>query len=62
MAITMKAARVNAGLTQPKAAQLIGISKSTLAGYENGKVIPKMDVGKKMAEVYGVSVDDIIFF
>ena len=62
MAITMKAARVNANLTQAEAANALEISKNTLNGYENGKVIPKFDVAQKMAKLYGLSVDDIIFF
>ena len=61
LAITMKAARVNANLTQTEAANALGISKNTLNGYENGKVIPKVDVAQKMANLYGLSVDDIIF-
>lgn len=61
MAISMKAARVNVNLTQPEAAKALGISKGTLQGYESGKVMPKIDVAKKMAELYGQSVDDIIF-
>ena len=62
MGITMKAARVNAGLTQKDAAKALGISKGTLSGYEAGKVIPKMDIAKKMATLYGVTNNDIIFF
>ena len=62
MAISMKAARVNANLTQDEASKALGISKNTLLGYENGRVIPKIDMAKKMAELYCLSVDDIIFF
>ena len=62
MEITMRAARVNVGLSQKEAAKALGINKNTLAGYELGKAIPKMDVAKKMSKLYGVSTDDIIFF
>lgn len=61
MAISMKAARVNAKLTQAEAAEALGINKNTLMGYEAGRVIPKVDIAKKMAKLYGLSVDDIIF-
>ncbi len=57
----MKAARVNANLTQAEAANALEISKNTLNGYENGKTVPKIDVAQKMAKLYGLSVDDIIF-
>lgn len=59
--LTMKAARVSAGLTQAEAAKALNITKNTLAGYENGKVVPKIDVAKRMAELYGFSVNDIKF-
>lgn len=59
--MTMEAARRNAGLTQIDAAKAIGVSKSTLISYEKGRSIPKVDVAKRMATVYGCSVDQIIF-
>ena len=62
VAITMKAARVNAGYTQMEAAKALEISKSTLIGYEMGRVVPKSNTAQKMAELYGLSVNDIIFF
>lgn len=62
MAITMKAARTNADLTQEQAAEALGITKGTLASYELGKTIPKIDMAKRIARLYGFSVDDIIFF
>ena len=61
MAISMKAARVNVGMTQSEAAKFLDISKNTLIGYEKGRVMPPIDVAKKMANLYGQSVDDIIF-
>ena len=61
MAISMKAARVNANLTQLEAANALEISKNTLAAYESGRVIPKIDLAQKMASLYGLTVNDIIF-
>ena len=49
MAITMKAARVNANLTQKEAAKALDISKNTLLNYELGRSIPKVDMARKMA-------------
>ncbi len=62
MAITMKAARVNANLTQREAANALKISKNTLLNYELGRSIPKVDMARKMAALYGLAVSDIIFF
>lgn len=61
MTITMKAARVNAGYTQSQAAKLLEISKNTLIAYEAGRAAPKITTAKKMAELYNLSVNDIIF-
>lgn len=62
MAITLKAARVNAGLTQREAAKKLGISKGTIASYEKYRTKPDIDRAKKIAELYGTTVDGIIFF
>lgn len=59
--ITLKAARINAGLTQKEAASSLGISKNTLSGYESGKAVPKIDTAKAIANLYGIAVDSIIF-
>ena len=61
MAITLKAARVNAGFTQTEAAKLLNISKGTLASYEKYKTIPGIDTAQKIAALYGLAVDGIIF-
>ena len=61
MAITIKAARVNVGLTQESAAKELGVTRATLANYEAGKTIPDIETGKKMAILYKMSVDDLIF-
>ena len=61
MAITLKAARVNAGLTQLEAAEKLGISKGTLASYEMYKTKPDVERAQKIADLYGLTVDGIIF-
>ena len=61
MAITLKSARVNKGLTQVKAAKLIGITPDTLSNYERGKLYPDVPIIQKMEQVYGVSYSELIF-
>lgn len=61
MAITLKAARVNVGLTQKQAAECLGISDNALWNYENGRSFPDIRVVKKMEEVYKISYNDLIF-
>lgn len=62
MSITLKAARVNKGLTQKEAANLLGIAVGTLNQYEAGRTFPDVPVIKKIEELYGVSYNEIDFF
>lgn len=61
MAITLKAARVNAGFNQKEAAIMLKISEYTLSNYERGISYPDVPVLKKIEEVYGIKYSDIIF-
>ena len=62
MAISLKAARVNAELTIDEAAIALEISKGTLVNYEKYRTTPDIVMAKKMASLYNMSIDDIIFF
>ena len=62
MAITMKAARVNAGFTLEEAANALKISKNTLMNYEKYRTKPNIEKAKLMANLYGMTVNEIIFF
>lgn len=61
MKITLRAARVNAGLTQDEVAKAVKKSKNTIVSYEKGRSTPDIETGKALAKLYGMSVDDIIF-
>lgn len=61
MAITLKAARVNAGYTQTQAAKALGISKNTLVSYENGRACPRIITAQEIAKLYNTTINDIIF-
>lgn len=61
MEIALKAARVNAGLTQEEAAKQLGISKSTLISYEKYRTTPNIEKAKQIASLYKTTVEDIIF-
>lgn len=60
--ITLKAARVNKGLTQIEAAKRLNISPDTLFKYEKGKTFPDVPVLKRIEKLYEVSYNDIDFF
>nr|DAE58533.1 MAG TPA: Helix-turn-helix XRE-family like protein [Caudoviricetes sp.] len=59
--ITLKAARVNAGLTQKEAAKKIGISYQTLSDYEKDESKIKLSMIRKMCSVYNMPIDCIFF-
>ena len=61
MQISLKAARMNANLTQREAAERLGISRETLSGWETGKRFPDVAQIKKIECVYSVSYDEISF-
>ena len=55
--ITLKAARVNASLSQIEAAEKIGVAASTLRNWEAGKTFPTKPKIDKICEVYGIDFD-----
>ena len=59
--ITMKAARVNAGYSQKKAASLLKISPYTLSNWERGVSMPKANQIGAICDLYGVTYDMLIF-
>lgn len=61
MAISLKAARVNAEKTQTEAGKYVGKTKTTIANYENYISKPDVETAQKLAEFYGLTVDDIVW-
>lgn len=59
MKITLRAARINKGLSREKAAQYLGISPTTLGNYERGGTCPGVGTVKKLEELYGVTYAQI---
>ena len=61
MAILLKAARINAEKTQEEVGEHVGKSKVTIRNYENYTSKPDVETAQKIAEFYGLTVDDIIW-
>lgn len=59
MRITLKAARVNKGMTQAEVANSLNVTKKTVHSWENGKTMPKVDKIEPLCNLYGVTYDDI---
>lgn len=59
--ITLKAARVNSGLTQKEVAEKLGKSPYTIINWENNKTSINLLDFKKLCKLYGIEEDNIFF-
>ncbi len=59
--MTLKAARVNAGLTILEACKLLGFGKDTLIKYEKHPELVKKAKRAKLSEVYAIAEEHIFF-
>ena len=57
--LSLKAARVNAGLTQEEAAQAINVTGKTLISWEKGVTHPTVDKLLRLCSIYDVQISDI---
>lgn len=58
--VSLKAARVNADMTQDQAGKALGVSKSTIINWERGDSSPKYEMMLKICSLYNVPLDNII--
>lgn len=47
------------GLTQEDVADRIGVSRQTLSKWETGESVPDLQRGRALAELFGVTLDDL---
>lgn len=59
--ISLKAARINADLTQDQVAKELGVNNKTVCAWENGKSFPGADKIDALCKLYGVPYDHINF-
>lgn len=59
--ISLKAARVNAGLSQKEVADKLNVSNKTVCSWENGETYPSAEKIDALCNLYGVSYDNINF-
>ena len=57
--IRIKALRENMDLTQSQYAEVLGVSRSTVKGWETGANKPEADMLEKMADLHHVTIDFI---
>jgi phage repressor protein C with HTH and peptisase S24 domain len=56
----MKFLRKQRAMTQGQLAGLLNSKRSLIGSYEEGRGVPKLSAIKQMAEVFGVSMDDLL--
>lgn len=59
--ITLKAARINVGLSQKEVAKILGVSNKTIHSWESGGTSPGAKYIDAICKLYGVSYNDINF-
>lgn len=60
LAVKVKALRESAGLTQERLADECNVSWRTISNLERGLVVPDLLMLVKIAEIFNVSVDDLL--
>ena len=56
----LKNARIEAGLTQEKAAEKIDVSRQTISNWENEKSYPDIISVIELSDLYSVSLDELL--
>ena len=59
--MSLKAARVNAEMTQDEAANKLGVSTRTVQKWEKGETFPDANKRDDICKAYGVTYDDLKF-
>lgn len=57
---SLKEHRLSRGLTLVQLEKATGISNANLSRWETGKTIPSLDFCVKLADYYGITVDELI--
>ncbi|MDN0062782.1 helix-turn-helix domain-containing protein [Collinsella ihumii] len=55
-------ARKKAGLTQEEVAECLGVSRQTIGKWEADETLPDIRQSKRLATLYGVTLDELIEF
>lgn len=56
----LKEYRKQSGLTQTELGKLVGVAKSTMSQYESGNREPDIETIKKFADIFGVTVGELL--
>lgn len=53
--------RTQAGLTQKQLAEQIGYTEKSVSKWESGNALPTMDIALNLSELFGISLDELLF-
>lgn len=56
----LRTKRKKAGMTQQQLADEMNVSRKTISGWETGRNRPDIDSLRKMADIYHISLDDLV--
>lgn len=62
LAKNLSSLRRTVGLSQEKAAEAAGVTRQALAKWESGETTPDVLHCDKLAELYGISLDDLLHY
>lgn len=57
----LKQIRIEKGFTQEEIAEKIGLTRQAISAYESGKRQPGIDILMRLAEIYEVEIEDILY-
>ena len=57
----LKQLRQISGMTQAAVADAISVTRQTVSSYESGRTQPDLETLKRLAEVYGAGLHDVLY-
>jgi len=60
-AITLAEARAKSFLTIKEVGKVVGVTGQTISNWEHGYGEPTVSQGRRLASLYGVALEDVIF-
>ena len=54
--------RLEAGLTQEELAQRLNVTRQTIISLEKNRYVPSLEMGFKVARVFGKSIEDVFTY
>lgn len=58
--MSFRGARIKAGMSVPKVAESLNISRAAIYMWENGSLKPRTDRLAKVAQLYGCSIEELL--